>query len=184
MERLHPNLRSTLVESSGFYLDGAAEMFEATEYPFRNASNRMWWEACLRSATEAGIGVVLTGVGGNLSLGWDGMDLIPALLRRGSLRKAWSAAAAEVRYNRRSRPERVLARSLLRMAPLPVRQARWRRQQGFSGTSRQSVFTSYSPMTEEFARATSLYERTREKGFNFEFQSKLPPPERTTAPNV
>ena len=77
----------------GCLLQGIDRCFRHTETPFRNACNRLWYEAILAEAGSQGVRVLLTGGQGNLSISWPGMDRLPGLIRQGRLGVALHEAA-------------------------------------------------------------------------------------------
>jgi asparagine synthase (glutamine-hydrolysing) len=167
MRHRYPDLRVCFVHGGGFYLDDAAILFGAGEYPFRNAANRPWWEACLRSAAHQGARVLLTGSWGNLTLSWPG-ELVDGQLGRGTFRGAWLAAREEVRAGAQRSVPRILASNALSAMPRAKRCfAAWRL--GWRPWASGPLWSHYSPISPELARSSHLAERTFAKGYNFAF---------------
>lgn len=91
----HDNLDLNFVDTTGrFFLDDLDPMFDAADVPYRNASNRVWHEALLADAQRQDVGVMLSGIQGNLTISWPGSGLLPQLCRRGHLRDAFREARA------------------------------------------------------------------------------------------
>ena len=105
----------TLVRTAeGCLLQGADRCFRHTETPFRNACNRLWYEAILAEAGSRGVRVLLTGGQGNLSISWPGMDPLPGLMRQGRLGAALQEAAGLRAF---------LGRGVLPLLPPPLQAA-------------------------------------------------------------
>ncbi len=117
MASRYPNINLHLIRGTGqFCLDDIDAFLNASETPFRNASNRIWWESILREASERKVGVILTGLPGNLTVSWDGHDLLPHLLRSGQ----WKRAFREARALSRNSPGRSALRILLHKGLMPI----------------------------------------------------------------
>ena len=114
---LHPNVDLHLVrDGGGGLLDGADRLFTAAEMPFRNAANRGWMEAIYARAGAAGVGAVLSGDQGNLTVSWGGNGLLAELLRRGRPGRALREARAMARAG----GHRSTARALLGYGVRPL----------------------------------------------------------------
>ena len=93
--RRYPNLDLKIVRTpGGFFMDDLERLFPYLEMPFRNTSNRVWWEAIYREASQGGLRTALDGTQGNLTLTWQGAGLLAELLRGGRWRQAWQQAGA------------------------------------------------------------------------------------------
>ena len=75
-------------------LDELEAFFGCAEIPIRNVANWAWWAVMMRQAAAAGVGVLLTGGQGNLTVSYDGQGLLPHLLRSGQWRRAAHEARA------------------------------------------------------------------------------------------
>jgi asparagine synthase (glutamine-hydrolysing) len=83
---LHANIEHVLVRTSGRSpLTALDRNFYLYERPLLNLCNAVWSDAILDSARERRLQVLLTGALGNMSFSYDGMQLLPQLLRRGRL---------------------------------------------------------------------------------------------------
>jgi asparagine synthase (glutamine-hydrolysing) len=170
MANLHPNIEINLIRGEGFYFDGIRGFFEAAEHPFRNASNRTWWEAGLYSAKERGADVVLTGIGGNATLSWCGAP-IPQMLRERRLLDSVRMSRALSRSGHRRSALAVLAAGVGALLPLPLQDIIRRARNGWPLLPGDHPWELYSPINRELARSSRLAERTRDKGLTFSFAS-------------
>jgi asparagine synthase (glutamine-hydrolysing) len=161
MARRYDNLVPTFVRTDGqCYVDGLDEFFEWAEMPFTNASNRPWMEAIARRAHDAGVGALLTGAMGNLTISWTGQTLLPALLRRGQWRQAWREA--------RGRPARLVREGLVPLLP----EALYCYLRGLRDHEPWTAepWLAFSPILPEFAREQEVGPRAAAQGKHFAFQ--------------
>ena len=92
---IHPNVDLQLVpEAPRGLLYGLERLFAAAESPVRNAANRGWLEAIYTHAHADGVGTLLNGDQGNITVSWDGTGLLSELVRRGRLVEAVREARA------------------------------------------------------------------------------------------
>ncbi len=167
----YDNLDPQFICSDGrFYLDNISSFFSAADVPFRNASNRPWYEAILAKAQGDGIGVLLTGASGNLTISWNGNGLLPQLVRNGQVWEAWKESGNS---SIPKRLRRILGSGCLPLLP----DALWLMVQTALRPSQGSTFRGlpwnrYSPLHPEFARQQRVIERARDKGWNFLFRTK------------
>lgn len=157
LARRYNNLDVHLVQTGeGFYLDHITSFFEATELPFRNASNRLWYEEILRRAQAQQVGVLLNGGQGNLTMSWRGDGLLPQLVRAGQWARAWREASALARRGETRSTGRALAIGVLPLLPDALYDAVMR----LTGNG-QTVksWRDYSPIHPEFYRAQRVEER-------------------------
>lgn len=89
------------------------------ERPVLNLCNRVWLDAINQAARDRGLGVMLTGQMGNMTISYDGMTLLPQLLRRGRWLRWWRESRALVAGSG-MRPRGVLAASLGGYVPGPL----------------------------------------------------------------
>ena len=176
MARKYDNLDLNFVRTSGrFFLDDICTLFTAAEIPFYAVPNRTWIEAILQAAKQQDIRVLLTGTTGNLTISWDGRGLLPNLIRHGKWLKAWGEAAAYARHNSAtSGLRRLVGTGIMPLMPTPlwtvINRIRTHRNSSFIG---RSPWGSYSPINVEFAESQKLFERSREKRFDFSFRPGL-----------
>lgn len=64
-------------------------LFLTAGLPLRNIMNVGWFGPTHERARSAGVGVLLTGVGGNLTLGWDGLPGLRDAARSGQVARVW-----------------------------------------------------------------------------------------------
>lgn len=173
MANRYDTLDSNLIRTDGqFYLDDITPFFTAAEMPFRNASNRVWWEAILREAGRQNVRVLLTGTPGNLTISWDGQDLLPRLVRGGQLVKAWREARGLARQNASRSALRILfSQSVMPLLPHHVwrgiQRLRHRNDPIYSTTP---PWRAYSPILPAFAQEQRVAERAGEKKCDFSFR--------------
>lgn len=113
------NIDLNLIQTDGEnYLDGIDRLFAASEVPFPNASNRVWYEAILRTAQAQGVRLLLTGAGGNLTISWNGDGLLTQLVGSGRWREAWQESRALTRHGKGlSAPRTLFMQGLLPYLP-------------------------------------------------------------------
>lgn len=162
MARLHANLYVEPIRTDGrLFLDNLEIFFGVAEVPFRNAANRVWWEEILRDARSRGIGVLLTGGVGNLTMSWDGRALIPQLIRG----REWRRALHELRSGVRTPSLRVygsLAKELLSsILPTSLWLALRRLRSADDGEERVPIWRVASPIHPAFAAEQRVDERGR-----------------------
>jgi asparagine synthase (glutamine-hydrolysing) len=106
---LYPNVEHVLVPNKGRSpLANIDRKFFLLDQPFRRLCATGWATSCDDAIRERKLKVVLEGALGNLGLSYDGMELLPELLRSGQWLHLWREASALVRA-RRSRWRGVLA---------------------------------------------------------------------------
>ncbi len=94
---MYPNIEHVLIRSShASPLDDLDRMFFLFERPALNLCNSVWWLAIDRAARERRLSVMLTGARGNMTMSYNGLELLPELLRSGRIVKLWRTAAALV----------------------------------------------------------------------------------------
>jgi asparagine synthase (glutamine-hydrolysing) len=107
----YANIDSFFVHSGkGSYLELLLPFFKAADAPIRNASNWPWIHAILQRASTDNVRILLTGTPGNLTVSWDGEDLLPNLV---SSPKTWPAALREAKAYARRNPGHTLVRVIL-----------------------------------------------------------------------
>ena len=163
----HDNLQINLIRGEGFYFDGIADFFEAAESPFRNASNRTWYEGCIRAAAAVDARVLLTGLGGNVTVSCNGEGLLHELVSRGDIAGAVRTARLQVSKGYRHSTLRALAGAALPLLPGPIHGAIDRLRIGWPVVTGSRPWEHYSPIGRDLAAATRLAERTRAKGRSY-----------------
>jgi asparagine synthase (glutamine-hydrolysing) len=154
---MHSNLDAHFVRTTGRgLLDGVETLFDHASMPFRNVSNRVWWEAILMQAKEQGIRVLLTGEQGNLTISWTGSGLIEELVRGGKWKQVLSEARASVRTGQARSVGRVLiGQAILPFLPPHLINTVDRRR---NGKQKGTVDLGFSPIRPEFAKAHRVAE--------------------------
>lgn len=161
MADMYDNLDLNLIRTDGrFLLQDIDEYLTASEAPFINATNRVWYEAILQESRRQDVRVLLMGSQGNLTISWQGSGLLPQLLRKGR----WGRALHEVRaiarqLSGRSTLRTLIGQGLLPLLPTPlwlsVERARRRNNAG------KPPWQSDSAINPEFAREQRVAARAR-----------------------
>ena len=170
---LYDNLDLNLIRTDGHvYLENLDSFFAAAEAPFRNASNRVYWEAILQAAQKQKIRVLLTGGQGNLTISWNGDGLLSSLLSKGR----WTQALREARAmsqqgNARSTWSALADKGIMPLLPRPLWYAvkRFRQSDNEILTS-DPPWRAYSAIHPDFAKAQGVEKRARKKGHDFLFR--------------
>lgn len=169
MAEMYENIDPYYISSgTKFYLDDITSFFTAADIPFRNASNRSWYEAILSEARRNNTRVLLTGASGNLTISWDGKGLLPQLVRKGQLLRAWDETASGTAL---SRLRRLLGSGCLPLLPNFL----WKKIQAVRHPAKiflnqELPWGHYSPIHPTFAKQQRLIERARDKGWDFQFR--------------
>jgi asparagine synthase (glutamine-hydrolysing) len=132
-----------------------------------SAMNYYWLVALLSKAQTRGIGVLLTGQGGNATVSWSGWGYLANLARRGR----WSALRRELLAlkARRQRPLwRLLAGQVVKPLLAPYWSYRYRLFKFL-----QEPWTGYSPINADFARRLSLLDLMFQRGHDPTRTSKI-----------
>ena len=81
--RMYPNIEHVLVDTAGRDLLGTMRTWtDAMSEPVFNPVNYIWLTAILDQARERGIGVMLEGVGGNITTSWESEAIFGYFFRR------------------------------------------------------------------------------------------------------
>lgn len=172
MARHYDNLDLNLIRTDGrMYLEGLDLFFEASNIPFRNASNRIWYETILQKARNQGVRILLTGAQGNLTISRNGQGLLPQLIRYGK----WWQAIRESSAMQRQNPIGSTLRSFVNQGIMPLLPTPlWRTIQGLRGklatTPKQQPWHKHSVINPDFANYQRVLVRAKEKGNNFLFR--------------
>jgi asparagine synthase (glutamine-hydrolysing) len=145
-----------------FFLDGVDSLFCAVEGPFRAAWNRTWWEAILQQAKDQNVRVLLTGLPGNMTMSQEGAGVIPQLIRKGQLIRAFREASFEIGTLARGAAP-LLPDSLWLTAGRLVRN-------GNPIFAAPDPWRAWSPIHPEFAERHRVRERARAKEHDFYFR--------------
>jgi asparagine synthase (glutamine-hydrolysing) len=122
LARRYDNIDLTLIRTNGrFFLDDLDRMFEAAELPFGGPSNLVWWDALMATARNQGVRVLLTGLGGNQTISWDGFGALCQMIGRGRWRDALKEARAVSRdYGGTSVLRTLVSSGVLPWMPTPI----------------------------------------------------------------
>lgn len=156
-----------------YFLSGIKNYFEDFEAPMRSASGRIWVEQLFAEAQSRGVDCLLTGGGGNLSISWDGSDLLAQQLKRGAWLPAWREARAlqEARGTGRPAWRAFLAEGWMPLMPDPL----WRlleavRRRQATRLSADQPWKAYSAIHPDFAREARLKERALDKQHDLSYR--------------
>lgn len=169
MSRLYDNLDVNLVNTDGrTYLENLHNFFDVAYLPFRNASNRVWYESILKTARQQGIRVMLTGGQGNLTISRNGDGLLPQLIRTGKWHKAFGEAAALCRnHGTGSIMRTILSQGVVPLLPNHL----WHSINRLRGRGKSSVgnlpWSGHSAILPSFAEAQRVHLRAQLKGHDF-----------------
>lgn len=141
-------------------LGGIERMLWVHDEPGHAAANQFWIAALLEAAREQGVGVLLTGQGGNATISWQGAgeNLLPVLLD-GDISAFWQAFK-NARRNANLGYWRGARRHLLKplLGPLWFQvQKRWK--------PRREPWRGYSAINPAFARSIKLRQHMAEAGY-------------------
>lgn len=93
----YPNVEHVLVHSDHISpLDGVDRHSYLFDRPMLSLSNMIWIGAVNQAARERKLAVMLLGQRGNMTLSYNGLELLPELLRTGRLFELWRTASALV----------------------------------------------------------------------------------------
>jgi asparagine synthase (glutamine-hydrolysing) len=99
---MHPNVEHVLVRGAQSPLDDLDRYFFLFERPVTNICNGAWLNAINDAARARGLSVMLTGFLGNMTISYNGIQLLPQYLARGRWLKWGREIAALVRNRRMS----------------------------------------------------------------------------------
>ncbi len=98
---LHPNIDHVLVPYSGSPVAALDRNFFLNERPILNLCNAVWANQILDRARDRGLGILLTGQRGNMSISYDGMAFLTELATTGRLLRLARESLALVRSGTR-----------------------------------------------------------------------------------
>jgi asparagine synthase (glutamine-hydrolysing) len=99
---MHPNIEHVLIRAGRNSPVAALDRdFYLYERPILNLCNAVWSRAILKSAQDRGLAVMLTGQLGNMTLSYNGDELLSELLRQGRLLALLGACAKVLRHSER-----------------------------------------------------------------------------------
>jgi len=164
---LHPNVDHVVVPTPPVsLLEGMDRHFMLYERPSFDLPNHRWGNAVYDQARERRLSVLLTGNMGNMTISYDGMHLLPELLRSGHWLRLWRECAALHRAGRR-RWGGLAAQLVGPFMPAPL----WHllmRGRRFGGEG----LRSYSALLPDIARDPALAAKARERALDFSYRPR------------
>ena len=167
---LYPNMEQVLIRSgrrSPF--SGLDRSFFLFERPVLNLCNLVWLEAIAEAAKQKGLKVVLGGALGNLSISYDGMQLLPQLLSSGRLLRLGREIGGLLRTG--TRVGTIASQTLGPFLPAPV----WRMVQSLRG--KPAGLHGYSAINPDSVAAQGVVERAAERGLDLSYRPRSDPVE-------
>ncbi|MBF0333861.1 MAG: asparagine synthase, partial [Alphaproteobacteria bacterium] len=122
--RQHPNIIPHFVMGAGVSSDeeDPTRLFLHVGMPLRGLAHIGWFAAATERLRALGVGVVLTGNAGNLTLSWDGERSLADLFRSGRWIRLGHEAACLGRHTGRSIASVLRTQVAAPLAPLPMRE--------------------------------------------------------------
>lgn len=153
------NIDHVLIESDQTTpVDHLRETIEYMDRAPLNICNNVWVMAIRADAVRRGARVILNGGFGNMTLSYDGLTLLPGLLRRGR----WLSFIRELRGMKRESPH-CSWRTLLRFSLAPFMPERlWQLFEARAG--RAMELQDYSPINPQFSARMRADERAHRAG--------------------
>lgn len=91
---LYSNIEHVFIRSGHCSpIEGLDRNFFLYDHPVQNLANAVWGRAIRQAARERKLDIMLSGQMGNITLSYDGLELLPELLRSGHIVKLWRMAA-------------------------------------------------------------------------------------------
>jgi len=177
----YENVDLSVIRTEGlFFLDRLDRFFDAAEMPWEAPACRVWYESIMAEAQCRGIRVLLTGKCGNWTISWNGSGLIRSLVGTGRWAAAWRETRALAPTSRVRPAASALVRGgLIPQLPWRVQLAIARRRQGDDPLiASEAWWAPLSPIHPEFARAQSVAERSRARGYDHWVRRRIDTPER------
>jgi len=132
---LYDNIEHVLVRSDrASPLDDLDRMFFLFDRPMLNLCNWSWFSRIAAAARDRGINVMLNGQMGNMTISYNGLERLPALLAAGAP-LAWAREARRLHANRFMSARGILAQTLGPFLPRPL----WRRLAEATGRGARDV---------------------------------------------
>jgi asparagine synthase (glutamine-hydrolysing) len=150
--QIEPTFLSAADTRLGEHLDARTLL---SSWPPFNETNSTWLDKCYAAAAADGCDAVFGADMGNLGFSYDGLTGFPDWFRRGR----WLTLLRELSVNDDPRPFWRKLASLAVWPHVPGRVRRWRdRNNPFNA----SPFTTWSPLREDYARASGALDRARD----------------------
>jgi len=162
---MHPNIDHVLIRTEGRSpLDGLDNNFFLFDRPVLNLCNMVWGRAINEAARERKLTVVLNGQMGNMSISYNGMELLPELLLAGRPIRLVREASALMRSGQ-LRLRGVGALTIGPFIPAPVWQWLNRKFRGSDLDIRH-----YTAINNERLTSLDLPARARERSLDFSYR--------------
>jgi asparagine synthase (glutamine-hydrolysing) len=162
---MYPNIDHVLIRSGGRSpLQALDRNFLLYERPVLNICNLVWADAINDAVRERKLGVLLSGAMGNISLSYNGAELLPELIRGGRLVR-WLAEARGLHDSQQVRWVSVMARSFGPWAPAWL----WRLARRINGASELEL-SSYSLINPRRVDELDLKARARARGLDLAYR--------------
>lgn len=167
----YPNIEHVLIRTGGRSpLDGLDRNVFLFDQPILNLCNMTWAAAINDAARERKLRVLLTGQMGNMTISYDGITLLPQLIRSGRLIR-WAREAIALSRKRYLRPLGILSNSFGPYIPVWlwdwINKTMQDRDTGFEAYSaiRPDLLAQKGLAARAAERATDLSYRPRNDGF-------------------
>jgi asparagine synthase (glutamine-hydrolysing) len=155
---LYPNMQHVVTRpGSRTMLDDLDRDYFLFDRPLLNIDIQHWWNAINAAAQQRGVGVMLTALMGNVTLSYDGLELLPELAAQLRLSTLWKTARA-VRRKTAMRWRGALVQSFGPWLPDWLWIALNRARQGW-----YPDLNAYSMLSAERARSLDIQQRAKEK---------------------
>jgi asparagine synthase (glutamine-hydrolysing) len=167
---LYPNMDQVLIRSGGRSpFSNLDRNFFLFERPVLNLCNEVWLEAIAEAAKQRGLKVLLGGALGNLSISYDGMQLLPQLLSRGRLLRLGREIGGLLRTG--TRVGTIASQTIGPFLPVSL----WRTVQRLRG--KPVGLHGYSAMNRDSVAAHGVAERAAERGLDLSYRPRSDPVE-------
>ncbi|HEY5720968.1 MAG TPA: asparagine synthase-related protein [Allosphingosinicella sp.] len=167
---LYPNMEQVLIRSGGRSpFSNLDRNFFLFERPVLNLCNEVWLEAIAEEAKRRGLKILLGGALGNLSISYDGMQLLSQLLRRGRLLRLGREIGGLLRNG--TRVGTIASQTLGPYLPAPA----WRMVQRLRG--KPVGLHGYSAINPDSVAANAVVARAAERGLDLSYRPRSDPVE-------
>lgn len=163
----HPNIEHVRIAGAqGSLSERWDKAFYLLDRPLLNPSNDLWNHAIDAAANRRGLRVLLTGEMGNITISYDGIQLLPELVRKRAWARLWREGRALV-GKRQARWRGVLASAFGPWMPSRMWRAlnRWQRQTDFA-------IETYTAIRTDRMAALDLEARARERGTDLSYRPR------------
>jgi asparagine synthase (glutamine-hydrolysing) len=166
---MYPNIEHVLVPYSGSPVASLDRNFFLNERPTLNLCNAVWSNQILDLARERGLGILLTGQRGNMSISYDGMPFLSQLASSGRFLRLARESVALVRNG--ARVGTVAAQTIGPFLPGVL----WRAISRMRGRGR--LLTDYTAINPAAVETMRLNEIAAERGLDPSYRPRRDPHE-------